>query len=734
MEAVKKYSPEFYWEAAVNDLDGYMSRAAFNNWLKPSCLVTFENDTFVIGCRVAGGRDWLEGHLTRSLQNFLSSVMNRAVKVHFVFLEKDNEDALVVKKNGLTEEDGKDTPFNPDPPYWSIRESLLEPKRVVRLPVYYLRWLPYVGAQTIFLVMGLWQEYYLASNGRSDDVKNQVSVRAERICQWAGISRAQFFRIIQTDNHTGWFTNKTATKHVADSHTGRIKKSANQYELYDIPLTPGDEQSLRSYLVDHGIQQSPLLVLKGALRADLKEILRSPERFPTESFESMPPGPGYLTVQKIVRELIGQPLDAELSAVTSQLVDRILARGEFILVSWYFLKNWLPILGPQVGMFILLMRSLCYFNAATGEIRDEAWIDDGYVGIAERLGIKNSRLVANWFPARFAHGRLKLEHTRRTCQEFSRRKRTQEMLGLFVERSGQHINTQGSFAWKFKVQIDDPLIPLHEIIQQAASELLEKSKAQGILDELDAWITTIYMVRIPIEKIHRVVPPAGPGSSIDQPIPNPQMNEVETSRFQLAQISMDCSPTLKGLLNDCFKSAMLRCETLELDCKDCYETLLKILKNYKDSKKEEISFSTFDPLRSLDRISKKVVEVGMDQKYVWSLERLLSRVDKRNKMVLLDQEMNSLPFISWIIQGTSQNNILNPLSLAIAKLRETPGIGSGGASERLATLPPGELCQLIKESFMLCPTSNLDWQILFPNSKRDRIRLLADILDLDINI
>jgi hypothetical protein len=51
--------------------------------------------------------------------------------------------------------------------------------------------------------------------------------------------------------------------------------------------------------------------------------------------------PRYLTVQEIVRDLVGAGLPHELATLTDQLADRILAQGEFILVSWYFLKNWL---------------------------------------------------------------------------------------------------------------------------------------------------------------------------------------------------------------------------------------------------------------------------------------------------------------------------------------------------------------------------------------------------------
>ena len=118
----------------------------------------------------------------------------------------------------------------------------------------------------------------------------------------------------------------------------------------------------------------------------------------------------------------------------------------------------------------------------------------------------------------------------------------------------------------------------------------------------------------------------------------------------------------------------------------------------------------------------------------WSLEKLLARADKKNRQALLDQEKNAYPFVSWIIHGASQPNIQNPYSLAIAKLKENPGVGAGGASERLAALQPRELARLIEQSFTFYSPADQNWRMLFAEAKRDRIRLLADALGLVLDI
>jgi hypothetical protein len=719
MNAVVEYSPEKAWQAAIANLEMDMSRAAFSTWVKPTHLVDFSDDTFVIGCMNAYGREWLENRLTTTLQRFLMGVMNREVKVRFVVSDQEVDDGDdLTREDDPDQKDSEDNPIALDIHFSSIRNFLIEPSRVVRLPVYYLRWLPYVGSQAIFLIMALWQEYYLASGGKARKGNCKVSVRAERICQWAGISRAQFFRLLEPGSSLEWFARKIDTDHEIDKRSGRAKKSSNKYELFESPLTPGDAEDLKTFLLAHGIQDSPQSALQFAINSNPKDILHYPVRLPPEDFSEMTPR--HLTVQDIIRELIGHRLDGELGNLADQLAARLLGQGDFILVTWYFLRNWLPVLGADAAMFVLILRNLCYFNDETGEIRDEVWMEGGYEGIANRLGINNPRMVANWLPVRIERGKRKDELSERTIEELSRRQRLQDLLILFIERTDHRINSEGNYSWKFKVQRVDPLTSQHQSIQQATSSLFAKAENQNVLAELDSWITYLDNDCAQRPRAQRL----GLASA------RPWRETVKTEPMvvlRLSNLTKDCSETLKSILNDCL-------ETLDLQAKGCFETLLKILKSFKDSQKEKDTTSTQDTSILLNDSSSQSVAAVTDSTGNWSLEKLLARADKKNRQTLLDQEKSALPFVSWIIHGASQLNIQNPYSLAIARLKENPGVGSGGASERLAALQPRDLTRLIEQSFTFYSPSDQNWRLLFAEAKRDRIRLLADALGLVLDI
>jgi hypothetical protein len=197
MDPTNEQKSEKAWQAALDYLHSEMPRGWFDSWVKPACLVGCEEDMFTIGCASAYQRDWLTDRLKSTLQRFLTGVMNRAVIVRFVVLEPMSGPENSTPDDQKVEEADPNEPVELGVLHASVRNILLEPERVVRLPVYYLRWLPYVDAQIIFLVMALWQEYYLSSNGKSPKGFQKVAVRAEQICQWAGLSRAQFFRLIQ---------------------------------------------------------------------------------------------------------------------------------------------------------------------------------------------------------------------------------------------------------------------------------------------------------------------------------------------------------------------------------------------------------------------------------------------------------------------------------------------------------------------------------------------------------
>lgn len=698
----QKWSSEQIWGYVLSTLQQDMSKANFDTWVKSAEVMSFDGETFVIGCYNDYGREWLESRLKTTIQRMISGAINRPVVVEFKLFNRDcpqTGEADECVDDPIGDQESNDERAELEPMFASLRDALIEPGRVVKFPTYFLRWLPFVGAKTIFELMGLWQEYYLNSKGKQPRGGEKVSTRIERIGLWSGVSRAQLFRDLEDGQPLSWFIKKIETDHEMDRKTGRAKKSSNKYALYGVPLTPGDAEDLSTFLLQNGIQENPLQALRIALRVQPGEILQYPYRQPSESFKIMVPH--RKTVQDVISALIGRRLDEELSDLVDQLADRLLGTGDFILVRWYFLKHWLSILGHNPAMLVILLRNLCYFNDETGEIRDEVWIEQGYEEIAARLGIDNHRQVSQWFPAVFGRGVSSEAHTANTERENERRQRIKDSLAAFLERTDYRSTSQSGYAWLFRVQRMDTLIPEHEMVKHAAAHLFAQAEGQQVLLDLYSFLEWL------------------PNDCFETLKKDPMLV------LRLSKIGNDCIETLETLFNDCF-------EMVESLPNTCFETLLKILKAFKDSQKDKDTSTNQDSLGFRQSLPKK----GADGRYIfqeWNLKSLLENVNPQNRDVLLKQEVNYIPFLSWILYGIATSTIQNPVSLAISKLKTSPKQSAGGVFERVARIPADQFIKNLEREMSYWGPSDTDWRTIFRSVDLERKQLLIDILGISFH-
>ena len=118
----------------------------------------------------------------------------------------------------------------------------------------------------------------------------------------------------------------------------------------------------------------------------------------------------------------------------------------------------------------------------------------------------------------------------------------------------------------------------------------------------------------------------------------------------------------------------------------------------------------------------------------WRVDVLLKRAGEKQRLLLEKQEKGAVPFVSWLIHGAANPRIQSPYSLAISKLVETPRVGAGGACERLAALPPEQLVRMIQQQLSFSRPCNQDWEITLGKSGPDRVRLLADLLSIPLEL
>lgn len=77
-------TPETAWKATLGELELQMTRATFNTWLKDACLLSCEDNTYLIGVRNDYAKDWLENRLQDTILRTLMAIVGKVVELRFI--------------------------------------------------------------------------------------------------------------------------------------------------------------------------------------------------------------------------------------------------------------------------------------------------------------------------------------------------------------------------------------------------------------------------------------------------------------------------------------------------------------------------------------------------------------------------------------------------------------------------------------------------------------------------
>lgn len=259
---------------------------------------------------------------------------------------------------------------------------IVKPDWVFSISHYFRRrWVPHLGAGPAWLVVSLRQWCY----------------RDER--DWCIVSREQLGRDIGVHEDTisdfaargfaSWFI-ESQQGHRYDQRAGRPKQDFNRYVLLmDEPLAPEDFLAVEKLLAEAAAAAADpiaavrellqdLLAMPGQGLADrLADVadraLPSAKRQRAERIEALIARPER-TVADLVETTVG-PLPAasraEIRELCSELQRQIVAPEEQYVGTHYFRLKWVPLLGHLLAWKVVALRSRCYWNAETGELRDE---------------------------------------------------------------------------------------------------------------------------------------------------------------------------------------------------------------------------------------------------------------------------------------------------------------------------------------------------------------------------
>ena len=701
--------PERAWQMALDQLRLDMLKASFDTWVRDTSFVSFEDGVFTIGTPNAYGREWLESRLTSTLTRLLTGILNQHLTVEFTVIEEtlDADEDDFIENDGAVS-DNRPTVLSLQAEYQSIYDEIVKPEQVIVFPGYFMRYIPLLGLELAWLYIGFRQAAYEAGVARQPGKK--FGAPAQKVAKYSGMSLRTFRRysakpytwlrlrglVTPVDDKPRW-------QHGNDNHPHRTPRF---YRVaMTLPLTHSDELSLRAWLYKQLAQgKSPLAVIQTALATTVNELIPWEENIPSLRDTNIE----LHSVQDVLGAVCGPISESDRSQfqeLVDQLAQHMIPPKDLIFITHYFVTRWLPKLGHGQGWFVVLLRDRCYINQRTGEIRDEAQVNQGYAEIARWLDVKRIKTIWEWLRnddvARFVR---EIDHEIGDWEESPRRFKVcmgESMTEEDRTRANELFNRRGFGA------VDTHGNPI------GAGDTNRSEHTSGSIGAADTHTGATDTITGASDTIRNEMNPTLIGTSdthngaIDTPI---GANGTCIGEDDTHKIGADVT----------------------FDWRDWHSlnTLALGLNHKKNTPTTTDAGIEPNSAVESDRLEKGVV--GME----WNLSDLLirNRISTKNQELLLENGLTAQALVSWLLYAasTSGNGIRDPIAYAVSRLIPDPSRGAGGAFDQLSELPANELAEMLTREINGQSLWNQTWRKGMEGAPRSRLRALADQLGLSV--
>lgn len=99
------------WQAALGELQLEMTRATFDTWVKPTCLVSYQDGEMVIATPNQYAQEWLSKRLCSTVNRVLTGITGRSMRATFVVWKKP-------ESAGEENPENTDAVYTPPEPDW----------------------------------------------------------------------------------------------------------------------------------------------------------------------------------------------------------------------------------------------------------------------------------------------------------------------------------------------------------------------------------------------------------------------------------------------------------------------------------------------------------------------------------------------------------------------------------------------------------------------------------------
>lgn len=669
--------PERAWQMALDQLRLDMPKASFDTWVRDTSFVSFEEGVFIVGTPNAYGCEWLATRLTSTVTRLLTGILNQHVEIQFIVIDEpfdiddEPDDDEPVDQETTSFEKRPDV-LSLQAEYQSIYDEIVRPDQVIVVPGYFLRYIPLLGLELAWLYIGFRQAAYEAGAARQPGKK--FGAPAQKVARYSGMSLRTFRRYSAKPDTwqrlRGLVTpveDKPRWQHGSDNHPHRTPR---YYRVaMTLPLTPSDELSLRAWLYKRLAEgKSPLAVIQAALGTPVNDLIRWQENTPVSRDISVK----LHSVQDVLSAVCGPISEKDrkqFQELADQLAQHLMPPKDLILITHYFVTRWLPKLGHGQGWFVVLLRDRCYINQRTGEIRDEARVEQGYAEIAGWLGLKRVKTIWEWL--------------------------RNDELATFVREISHEIGDWKESPRRFKVCLGEPMT---EEDRTRANEWLAR-RGFGAVDTHSQTIGANDTIRN-----RRAGGSVGAVDTHNGAIGTP-IGGVDTHRVGAV-------------------------DTLDWREWHSLNTLALGLNHAKNTPTTTVAETESDLEATSGRQDKGVV--GMEWNLSDLLLRNRISAKNQELLLKNGLTAQAFVSWLLYTASTSGIGIRDPIAHAVSRLIPDPSRGAGGAFDKLSELPANKLAEMLAREINGQSPWNQTWRKGMEGAPRSRLRMLADQLGVPV--
>lgn len=252
-----------------------------------------------------------------------------------------------------------------------LRQARVKDGFIFRVSRYFIdHWLRLLGPKASWAVVDLQQRCYLNKT-------DFCSTSLQDLCAATGVRSTTTMQAIVDKPLMRWFFAKQTTR---QCRAGKVVRGKNRYNLQmSDPLTP-EHQGQIAWLLAERLRDGTVSAVDGPddlihLVSDLPPL----STLPTDDLPAWATREPLNLRQIALRVLSG----AGIGQVQASLADESALRRAFadaqahitrpariVLATHYFRTEWVAQLGAINAWLIMLLRSRCYWNKASGEVRD----------------------------------------------------------------------------------------------------------------------------------------------------------------------------------------------------------------------------------------------------------------------------------------------------------------------------------------------------------------------------